>query len=187
LADKFLRDRWALASGVGIAFLTFVLAFFLIDVCPTVYSLTVRGAQYDQSVLDRLARIMEAWGSPILYLFLTIGATAWMARRLGARDLGHGVLVGVIAAASWSVLESTFDLPQVRELIVYPLLGMVGGLSGCFLGRISLAGREALYRASRDVGHRGVLTTSPRPSVSIPPTWSTSLSGLSAQRWATSP
>jgi len=37
LADKFLRARWALASGVGIAFLTFVLAFFLIDVCPTVY------------------------------------------------------------------------------------------------------------------------------------------------------
>ena len=75
-AEKLLRARWALASGVGIAFLTFVLAFFLIDVCLTVYSISIRGAQYDQSVLNRLAHIMEVWGSPILYLLLTIGATA---------------------------------------------------------------------------------------------------------------
>ena len=54
-----MRWRWALASGVGIAFLTFVLAFFLIDVCLTVYSISIRGEQYDQSVLNRLAHIME--------------------------------------------------------------------------------------------------------------------------------
>jgi hypothetical protein len=101
-AEKLLRARWALASGVLIAFLTYVLAFFLIDVCLIVYSITIRGEQYDQSVLNRLALIMEAWGSPVLYLLLTAGATAWMARRFGARHLGYGVLVGVISAASGS-------------------------------------------------------------------------------------
>ncbi|HET7480827.1 MAG TPA: sensor histidine kinase [Rubrobacteraceae bacterium] len=151
IASSGARWWWTLAAGAGIAFLTFVVMFVMIDVYLTIATMVSRG-DVDQSQVQTFADFASVWALPVLFLVLTAGATAWMARRFGVTSLWFGVLVGAISAIGFQLIGLLFSPPETRELIVYPLCGVAGGLLGIFLGRISIAGREALYRASRDVG-----------------------------------
>ncbi len=144
------RWWWMLVAGAGIAFLTFVVMFVMVDVYLTVITMLSRG-EVDQSQVQVFANFVSLWVLPVLFLLLTMGPTAWMARRFGIRSLVFGILVGLISAGVLQLIGLLFSPPKPHELIVYPLCGVAGGLLGIFLGRISIAGREALYRASRDV------------------------------------
>ncbi len=140
-----------LVAGAGVAALTFALMYLMIIVYAAVLSILSRG-DIDRVALDRFAEIMAAWGLPALYLLLITGAAAWLARSVGAATAWQGVLAGLVSAAGLQIIGLAFGPPLVRELILYPLLGVAGGWLGSVLGRAALAGREALYRASRDVG-----------------------------------
>lgn len=142
---------WTLAVGAGVALLTFALMYLAIIVYATVLSILSRG-DVDPGALDRFADTMAIWGLPALYLLLTIGAVAWLVRRVGAATAWQGVLVGLVSAAGLQLMGLAFGPPLLRELILYPLLGVAGGWLGSVLGGAALAGREALYRVSRDVG-----------------------------------
>lgn len=149
-ASSGARWWWTFVAGTGIAFLTFVVMFVMVDVYLTVVTMFSQG-EVDQAQVQVFASFVSFWVLPVLFLLLTVGPTAWMARRFGIRSLGFGILVGLISAGGLQLIGLLFSPPKTHELIVYPLCGMAGGLLGIFLGRISIAGREALYRASRDV------------------------------------
>ncbi|HEX2729314.1 MAG TPA: hypothetical protein VHM16_06130, partial [Rubrobacteraceae bacterium] len=144
------RWWWMLVAGAGIAFLMYMLMFALADVYLTVVSISARG-QVKDTVIQPFARFAAIWLWPPLYLTLVTGVTAWMTRWFGTVSRWQGISVGLVSAVGWNAIGWAFAPPETYELIVYPLCGMAGGLLGIFLGRISIAGREALYRASRDV------------------------------------
>lgn len=144
------RWWWTLVVGAGIAFLMYMLMFAIADVYLTVVSISARG-QVKDTVIQPFARFAAIWLWPPLYLILTTGVAAWMTRWFGTVSRWQGISVGLVSAAGWNAIGWAFAPPKTYELIVYPLCGVAGGLLGIFLGRISIAGREALYRASRDV------------------------------------
>ncbi len=144
--------RWVLIVGAGVAALTFALMYLTINFYAAVLSILSRG-DVDRAALDRFADIMAVWGLPALYLLLVAGAAAWLVRlRAGVATTRQGVLAGLVSAAGLQIIGLAFGPPLLRELILYPLLGVAGGWLGSVLGGIALAEREALYRASRDVG-----------------------------------
>ena len=143
--------RWAPAVGVGVALLTFALMYLAIIVYAAGLSI-LSGGEVDQSALDRFADVIAVWGLPALYLLLITGAAGWLIRSTGAATALQGVLAGLVSAAGLQVIGLAFGPPLLRELILYPLLGVAGGWLGSVIGGVALAGREALYRASRDVG-----------------------------------
>jgi signal transduction histidine kinase len=143
--------RWAPAVGVGVALLTFALMYLAIIVYAAALSI-LSGGEVDRAALDRFADVMAVWGLPALYLLLIMGAAAWLIRSIGVATTRQGVLAGLVSAAGLQVIGLAFGPPLLRELILYPLLGVAGGWLGSVFGGVALAGREALYRASRDVG-----------------------------------
>ncbi len=132
--------------------MAFVLTFFVIDVYLTVLLFLSRGEEFVQAELGRFSNTMEVWGTPALYFVVMVGAMAWAARRFGARGLLQALLVGLISAAGWLSLECDLRPAANARTRGLPLLGAAGGLLDWSLRRISLAGREALYRVSRDLG-----------------------------------
>jgi signal transduction histidine kinase len=143
--------RWVLIVGAGVAALTFALMYLTINFYAAVLSILSRG-DVDRAALDRFADIMAAWGLPALYLLLVAGAAAWLVRSAGVATTRQGVLAGLVSAAGLQIIGLAFGPPLLRELILYPLLGVAGGWLGSVIGGVALAGRETLYRASRDVG-----------------------------------
>ena len=151
---KMLSDvRWrrVLVVGAGVAALTFALMYLTINVYAAALSI-LSGGDVDEVALNRFAHFMVLWGLPALYLLLITGAAAWLVRSVGAATAWQGVLAGLVSAASLQLIGLAFGPPLLREIVLYPLLGVVGGWLGSVLGRAALAGREAIYRASRDVG-----------------------------------
>jgi signal transduction histidine kinase len=146
-----VRWRWVLIVGAGVAALTLALMYLTVILYAAVLSVLSRG-DVDRAALDRFADIMAVWGLPALYLLLIAGAAAWLVRSADLAAKRNGVLAGLVSAAGLQVIGLAFGPPLLRELILYPLLGAAGGLLGGVLGRAALAGREAIYRASRDVG-----------------------------------
>ncbi len=142
--------RWPFAAGVVTAFLTFVIMYLLVNVYVTVLSV-LSGGHPDQETIKRFAALMGTWGMPVLYVVLvTIGA-GWMVRRAGA-TVSSGVLLGLISTAVLQLIGWAYGPLDPRELVLYLVLGVLGGALGWAIGRITLAGRDALYRASRDIG-----------------------------------
>ena len=149
---KMLSDVWwVLVVGAGVATLTFALMYLTINVYAAILSILSRG-EVDRAALNRFADIMALWGLPALYLLLLMGAAAWLVSRVGAATARQGVLAGLVSAAGLQTIGLAFGPPLLRELILYPFLGVVGGWLGSVFAKAALAGREPLYRASRDVG-----------------------------------
>jgi hypothetical protein len=137
------KQLWALTVGVGVALLTFALLYLAINVYAAALSILSRG-EMDRAALDRFADIMAVWGLPALYLLLITGAAAWLVRRVGVATTSQGVLAGLVSAVGLQIIGLAFGPPLLRELILYPLLGVAGGWLGSVLGGAALAGREAL-------------------------------------------
>jgi signal transduction histidine kinase len=142
--------RWVLVVGAGVAALTFALMYLTINFYAAGLSVLSRG-DVDRAALDRFADIMAVWGLPALYLLLITGAAAWLVRSASLAATRQGVLAGLVSAAGLQIIGLAFGPPLLREVILYPLLGVAGGWLGSIIGAASLAGREALYQASRDV------------------------------------
>lgn len=148
-----MRWRWTLTVSAGVAFLTFATLFFLVDAGFTFLQFMWR--DLDSERVHRWAAIVGIWLKPSLYLLLATGAVAWTARRFGAPSVWQGLSIGLISAVGVLVLDLNFAPATRRELVIFPLLALVSGILGSYLGRSSLAGRETLYRASRDIGAAG--------------------------------
>ncbi len=146
-----VRWRWVLAVGAGVAALAFALIYLTVTLYAAALSIFARG-ELERAGLDRFADFMAAWGLPGLYLLLMVGGAAWLARRTAETNVRQGVTVGLVSATLLQAIGLAFGPPSLRELILYPLIGMAGGYFGSLAGRAILAGREALYKTSRDIG-----------------------------------
>jgi signal transduction histidine kinase len=146
-----VRWRWVLGVGAGVAALAFALMYLTVSLYATALSVLSRG-ELDRAGLDRFAGFMAAWGLPGLYLLLTVGGAAWLTRRTVETNVWQGVMAGLVSATVLQAIGLAFSPPSLRELIVYTLLGVAGGYLGGIVGQAVLAEREALYRASRDIG-----------------------------------
>jgi hypothetical protein len=150
-----MRWRWVLGVGAGVAALAFALIYLTVTLYAAALSVLSRG-ELDRAALDaaldRFADFMVAWGLPGLYLLLMVSGVSWLARRTLETNVWQGVTVGLVSATLLQVIGLAFGPPSLRELILYPLLGMAGGYLGGVVGRALLAEHEALYRTSRDIG-----------------------------------
>src|SRR3712207_6483316 len=118
-----VRWRWVLVLGAGVAALTFALMYLTINVYAATLSILARG-DVDRAALDRFAGIMAVWGLPALYLLLITGAAAWLIRSIGVVATRQGMLAGLVSAAGLQLIGLAFGPPLLRELILYPLLGV---------------------------------------------------------------
>jgi signal transduction histidine kinase len=142
---------WVLPAGAAVAAVSFGLMFFMVTLCAAILRI-LSGGELDRARLDSFADFMAVWGLPALYALLTAGAAAWLARRAVDPTPWQGLMVGLVSAGCLQVIGLAFGPPMVREVIVYTLLGATGGWVGTVAARTALAGREAFYRASRDIG-----------------------------------
>ena len=146
-----VRWRWVLGVGAGVAALAFALIYLTVTLYATAFSILARG-ELARAGLDRFADFMAGWGLPGLYLLLRVGGAAWLTRRTLVTNMWQGVTMGLVSATLLQAIGLAFSPPSLRELILYPLLGMAGGYFGSLTGRAILAGREALYKTRRDIG-----------------------------------
>ena len=147
-----VRWRLAFALGAGVAVAAVALTYLLVNLYATGLSVLSGGGVSREALgreLDRFAAFMAAWGLPVLYLVLTAGAAAVLTRVSGATNALQGILLGLVSAAGIQLIGRAFGPFAAWELVVYPLLGVVGGWLGVALSRGALERQEALYRASR--------------------------------------
>ncbi len=87
-----------------------------------------------------------------MHLLLTIVAASLVARRVGTAPRRHGVMVGLVSVAVLQAIGLYYGPLRLTEAALYLILAAGGGLLGATWARRALAGREALYRASQDIG-----------------------------------
>lgn len=155
--------RWwpVLLAGAGAALSTYLLQQLIIYVY-------VFGPRFlESSVFGHLLPVWEPWGveqaewfgdivglyvMPALHMMLVIVAASWIGRRVGTGAVLHGVLIGLVAVVANQAIGLVYGPLVPRELVVYPLLGVGGGLLGGLLGWNIRSGEEALHEVSRAVG-----------------------------------
>jgi len=125
--------KWSriLVAGIG----TSVVVFLVITLVATGYAFKlafeVRGAP-DQ---DRIGQFAEHLGRSfwwVLQILLTAPAAAWAARKVQRSPQLHGVLVGLVAAATGSAIAFTVS---VRTLAAFALTVGAGWLGGALAAR----------------------------------------------------
>lgn len=148
-----IRWRWVLAGGVLVALSTYVIGLFLVSVGVDVLGFIERQQLMEVTREDyRLfGLLMARWGWPLLYLTLAVSAGLWVGRRVVSGALLHGILMGASSVVFFHLIGLLFDPPRPWELIVYPLLGLTGGVLGGLRGWAARVGEEALYDTSRAV------------------------------------
>lgn len=159
--SKAVRWRLVLTVGAAVAVLTYLLQQLII------YLYVFGPGFVESSVLGFLfpsraplqARQAESFGNlvgvylmPALHLLLVAGAALWAGRRIGSGALLHGLLIGLVAALANQAIGLAYGPPIAGELVVYPLLGVAGGLAGGLWGWNVRSGEQALHRTSRAVG-----------------------------------
>jgi signal transduction histidine kinase len=162
-----LQWRLVFAAGIGIGLLVTILFYylpvFLINHYATVDFLLRQGSVLGQASIlgvdtQEFGYFIGRYGMPALYLALTVLAASWVARRVRATGSLHGVLTGVVSGMVSAILIQAIGALYFGagldplELVLYPVLAIVGGLAGGLRGWNVLAGREVLYRTSQDVG-----------------------------------
>lgn len=149
-----VRPWLVLVAGTAVALLTYQIGLLLVSFyVDSVGFLENRGwLDVGPDHYVRFGRLVGTWGMPALYLALTVAAAMWVGRRVGPAAPLHGVLIGAVSVAVSQGIGLFFGPPLIRELIVYPVLALGGGLLGGFRGWAVRAGEEALYETSRAVG-----------------------------------
>lgn len=145
---------WVVPGGVGAAVLPYLisrLAIYLYVIVPPILGRGVPSGEQIREFGDLVAH----WGWPALHLLLTIAAASLVARRVGEREASHGLAVGLISVGVSQLIGLYYGPLDPGELAVFLLLGIGGGLVGGAEGRAAVAGQEALYKASRDIGAAG--------------------------------
>jgi signal transduction histidine kinase len=162
-----LQWRLILAAGIGAGLLVTILFYylpvFLINHYATVVFLLRQGSVLGEASIlgvdtQEFGYFIGRYGMPALYLALTVLAASWVARRVRATGPLHGVLTGVVSGVVSAILSQAIGALYFGvgldplELVLYPILAIGGGLAGGLRGWNVLAGREVLYRTSKDVG-----------------------------------
>jgi signal transduction histidine kinase len=162
-----LQWRLILTAGIGVGLLVMILFYylpvFLINHYATVVFLLRQGSVLGEASIlgvdtQEFGYFIGRYGMPALYLALTVLAASWVARRVRATGPLHGVLTGVVSGVVSAILSQAIGALYFGggldplELVLYPILAIGGGLAGGLRGWNVLAGREVLYRTSKDVG-----------------------------------
>lgn len=153
LATTIRSLRWIRIVSVGIAVAFSTFAFIYLAVYAYVISYPIFGQdEAGLEELENLVGFVGSWGARLFFLVIVILAASWVARTAGDAAVWHGVLTGLVAAfTSQVIIYSLYPPVALLELSVYVAFGIAGGWLGGFEGRRSLAGEEALYRASRQI------------------------------------
>lgn len=148
-----IRWRWVLSGGALTALSTYVIGLFLVSVGVDMLGFIDRQELMEVTREDyRLfGLLMARWGWPLLYLTLAAGAGLWVGRRVVSGALFHGILMGACSVVFFHLIGLLLGPPRAWELVVYPLLGLVGGALGGLRGWAARVGEEALYDTSRAV------------------------------------
>jgi hypothetical protein len=130
MTSNALRFKW---SSILVASVTvWVLGFVLVAMVVFAYAFSLgwaaRGAP-DTDVIQQFAnRVGPVW-TPRLCVLLTGIAAIWLGRRVIARPIWHGVLIGIIVATPL-VMRRRFGIEPVLLFSVTLLAGAVGGWLG---------------------------------------------------------
>src|SRR5919112_1484562 len=161
-----LQWRLILPAGIGVGLLVTILFYylpvFLINHYATVVFLLRQGSVLGEASIlgvdtQEFGYFIGRYGMPALYLALTVLAASWVARRVQATGPLHGVLTGVVSGVVSAILSQAIGALYFGgglaplELVLYPILAIVGGLACGLRGWNVLAGRGVLYRTSQDV------------------------------------
>lgn len=144
-----IQWRWVIPAGAGAAATAVAVWVALVSG----YSALLAALTHGAPTWDRVGQFgaQGAWAVPMLTLALTALTAAWVARRCGDRAALHGALVGLVAAPASLLLWGSFHgAPGPWEWAAI-LLTAAAGWAGGLEARSAVAGREALYRASRAI------------------------------------
>jgi hypothetical protein len=120
--------KWGriLVAGFG----TSVAALLFITLLATAYAFTlafeVRGAP-DQARIGQFAEHLGRSYWWVLQMLLTVPAAAWAARKGQRSHQLHGVLVGLVAAATGLAMAFTFSVRTMAEFALTVGAGWLGG------------------------------------------------------------
>ncbi|CAA9384440.1 MAG: hypothetical protein AVDCRST_MAG22-168 [uncultured Rubrobacteraceae bacterium] len=94
---------------------------------------------------------------------MTVLLAYWTARRAEEKPALYGIATGLVAAVVLQlVIHLLYPPVTLEELLVYLVFGLAGGWVGGLEGGKTSAGREALYRVSRNISEakdpRGVVS-----------------------------
>jgi signal transduction histidine kinase len=105
-----------------------------------------------QSPVEQFAVTYAVWIMPTIHMLLTAFAASWVARRVGALAVLHGLLIAPVSVVAMQIIV-LYSSPSVNlgEAVMYLVMALGGGLLGGIEGQSVLDGQEALYRASRDI------------------------------------
>lgn len=144
-----VRWWWVFSTGAGVGTISYLLMYPVILIYLLILSLLDQNIQ--PSVVQ-FAYAYGAWGMPTMHMLLTALAASWVARRVGAAAVAHGVLIAVVSVIVHQTIVLCSSPPlNLGEAATYLVMALAGGLLGGIEGRNVLAGQEALYRASRDI------------------------------------
>ena len=145
-----LRWRWIVPAGAGVAILALLLMRALL------YSYVLVPYFLELGVPEKVhpvyIRAVVFFVLPAMYLLLTVAAAYSVASRAGTAPRRHGLMVGLVSVAVLQAIGLTEGPFSLTEAVLYLVLAVGGGLLGAAWARRALDGREALYRASRDIG-----------------------------------
>ena len=144
-----VRWWWVLTTGAGVGAASYLLLFPVIFGYVLILSLLDRDIQ---SSVVQFGYAYGAWGMPAMHMLLTGLAASWVARRVGAPAVMHGLLIALVSAVVIQGIVLLDSPPlDLGEAATYLVMALVGGLLGGLEGRNVLAGQEALYQTSRDI------------------------------------
>ena len=136
-------------AGIGAALFAVFCTFLLTGAYVAVLQLLTPGsARVDPAPFPY---VMAVFGLPVLFFLATMGAAALATRRFASDHVTHGAWIGAVTALVGLVIGRAAGPLNESELLLYPLICICAGYLGGVLGREAEAGREALYKASREI------------------------------------
>jgi signal transduction histidine kinase len=150
-----IRWWWVATAGLLVALLTPLLVGPAIAVYSLIYVvisavLPIGGRGSTDSATA------TAWVVPAVTLVLTVTVAALLARRVRARPVAHGVLLGVVVAVG-SLIDALVTRGHLQPQDLAGTLAIGAGWLGGRLGRGAAGAHDSLYQASRAIAAaRGV-------------------------------
>jgi len=120
--------KWGriVVAGIG----TSVAVLLIITLVVTGYAFKlafeVQGAP-DQTRIGQFAEYLGRWSGWVLRILLTVPAAAWAVRKVQSSHQLHGVLIGLVVAATGFVMGFTMSVRTIAEFALTVGAGWLGG------------------------------------------------------------
>jgi signal transduction histidine kinase len=148
-APGSVRWGWVLATGAGVGLISYLLLY------PVIFGYVFLLSLLDREFGEYLEQYMlayTAWVMPTMHMLLMIFAASWVARRVGAAAVVHGLLVALVSVVVYQGIVLYYAPPlNLGEAALFLVMALTGGLLGGLEGQSVLAGQETLYQASRSI------------------------------------